>query len=61
MKRITLYLNLVKAPIHYVEYVLIHAICHMKSHNHSKAFYSPSKRCQPEWHKRKEVLDKIVI
>jgi predicted metal-dependent hydrolase len=59
--RITINLNLVKAPVHCIEYVNIHELCHLKYHNNSTSFYSLLTPCQSDWRKRKEVLDKVVI
>jgi predicted metal-dependent hydrolase len=59
--RNTLNLNLVKAPVHCIEYVIMHELCHLKYHDHSKFFYSPLTRCQPDWRHRKEILNKAFI
>jgi predicted metal-dependent hydrolase len=59
--RITLNLNLVKSPVDCIEYVIIHELCHLKYHNHSKRFYSLLTRCQPDWRNRKEILDKFLV
>jgi len=37
--RISLNWNLVKAPLECIDYVIIHELCHLKEHNHSKKFY----------------------
>jgi predicted metal-dependent hydrolase len=55
--RITLNPCLVSAPREAIDYVLLHELCHLKHHNHSRAFYSMMDRFMPHWHKIKESLD----
>ncbi len=56
---ITLNPALIKAPIHCVEYVLLHELCHLAEHNHSPRFYSLLDRHMPKWREAKEELDSL--
>lgn len=55
--KISLNLNLVKAPLECIDYVLAHELCHLQEHNHSKYFYSLLDKCAPGWRPVKEKLD----
>jgi len=53
--------ELVKAPLHCIDYVVIHELCHLLYTGHNKKFYYILGRILPDWKKRKERLEKVVI
>ncbi len=58
--RITLNPSLVRASREAIDYVLLHELCHLKHHNHSRAFYLSLDRHLPGWQKIKERLDQLA-
>lgn len=55
--RIILNTELIKAPKGSIEYVIIHELCHLVHHNHTKAFQSLQSRMLPDWRKWKDRLE----
>ena len=53
--------ELVKAPTHCIDYVIIHELCHLLYPHHDRKFYHLLGRILPDWEKRKERLEKVVI
>lgn len=53
---ITLNTHLVKAPPDCIDYVVAHEVCHLKEHNHGKAFYALQARLYPGWKEAKSRL-----
>ncbi len=53
--------ELVKAPIHCIDYVIIHELCHLLCLHHDKKFYRLLGRILPDWEQRKERLERVVI
>jgi predicted metal-dependent hydrolase len=49
--------HLIRAPRECVDYVLLHEICHIREHNHSKEFYALLEKVQPGWRRIKAHLD----
>lgn len=58
---ITLNTDLVKAPMHCIDYVIMHELCHLSIHDHSPAFFRMLGRCMPDWQRRKERLELMVL
>ncbi len=54
---ITLNPELIAAPKECIDYVIIHELCHVVEHNHSKEFYRLLEKVIPDWEKRKDKLE----
>jgi predicted metal-dependent hydrolase len=59
--RINLNLRLIQAPKPYIDYVIIHELCHLIEHNHGRAFYALMDRLLPDWRQRREALNQLDI
>jgi len=55
--KIILNTDLIKAPKGSIEYVVIHELCHLVHHNHTKPFFNLQNRMLPDWKKWKDRLE----
>ncbi|ERM83024.1 hypothetical protein P872_06000 [Rhodonellum psychrophilum GCM71 = DSM 17998] len=53
--------ELIKAPKGSIEYVIIHELCHLIHHNHTKTFYELQDIIMPDWKKWKERLERELV
>jgi predicted metal-dependent hydrolase len=53
--------ELIRAPTACIEYVIAHEICHLKHHNHGRAFYSELGNLCPDWASRKKRLEAMEL
>ena len=53
---ITLNPHLVKASPECIDYVIAHEVCHLREHNHGKAFYVLQEQLYPAWREAKARL-----
>lgn len=49
--------HLVKTPTRCIDYVILHELCHLKEHNHSKEFYRLLEKSMTDWRLVKNQLD----
>jgi predicted metal-dependent hydrolase len=56
---VTLNLKLMQVPKKYIDYVIVHELCHLIEHNHSKHFYLLLDRTMPAWRERRQQLNAI--
>lgn len=60
-KKIILNTELIKAPSHCIEYVVMHELCHLKYPDHDKTFYRFLTLVMPDWKERKDRLEKAFL
>jgi len=58
---LTLNSNLVRAPRMCIEYVITHELCHLRHKDHSPAFYRLLERVMPDWRRRKQRLEEVLL
>lgn len=59
-KNLLLNPELIKTPVKCIDYVIIHELCHLIHHNHSKEFYEMQDQMMPDWRRWKDRLEKIL-
>lgn len=54
---VTLNLRLIQVSKKYIDYVIVHELCHLIEHNHSKRFYLLLDHLLPDWRERRWELN----
>lgn len=57
---ITLSTELIKLSDIYIEYVILHELCHLKYHNHGREFYELLSEVFPDWKPVRKELKKYI-
>lgn len=58
---ILLNLELIKAPMYCIDYVVLHELIHLVYKNHDSKFYELLTVLMPDWKLRKEILDQEIV
>lgn len=58
---VSMNVELIKAPVSCLDYVLVHELCHRIELNHSRRFYRLLRRAMPGWERARERLNSLLI
>ncbi len=58
---VTLNLKLIQVGKPLIDYVIVHELCHLVEHNHSKRYYALLDRMLPDWRKRRQQLNEAEV
>jgi predicted metal-dependent hydrolase len=58
---ITLSTELIKLPDLYIEYVIVHELCHLKHHNHGTGYYKLLSELFPEWKTVRKMMKEYQL
>jgi hypothetical protein len=58
---VTLNLKLVQVSKPLIDYVIVHELCHLVEHNHSKRYYALLDRMLPDWRTRRQQLNDAEV
>ena len=58
--RLLLNRRLIEAPVHAIDYVITHELCHIAEPHHGSRFFELLDRVLPDWPKRKERLEQSM-
>ena len=53
--------ELIKAPLYSIDYVIMHELCHLKVHTHNNGYYKLLSKYMPDWERRKERLERVIV
>ena len=53
--------RVIMLPPAIIDYVIVHELCHLIHHNHSKEFYKLITQIMPDWKVRKTNLNKYSL
>jgi len=51
--------KLIQVPLEYLDYVIIHELCHLKHLHHGPEFYKLLTRALPDWESKREKLNRF--
>jgi len=52
--------RLIQAPVHTIDYVITHELCHVVQPDHGPAFYALLDQVMPDWAQRKQRLERAM-